>query len=265
MQYSFMSFSCPELSLEQMMEAARQFGYQGIEPRSASGHRHGVELETDKKKRRAIRTAVKAAGVPLACIATSLRYSDPATAAAQVEETRKYIDLAHDIGCPRLRVFGGAIPQGKGRDGAITLLAESLAAIADHAASAAVTICVETHDDWCNPEHLAAVMKRVAHPAIGINWDIMHPVLTGGVTMASAFNVLKPWIRHVHFHDGRKKAGQIEYVPIGTGGVDHRAPVGLLKAVAYKGFLSGEWIGWTPWETHLPAEIAAMRGYESAT
>ena len=43
MKYSFMSFSCPELTLDEMLSMAKEFGYDGIEPRISSNHRHGVE------------------------------------------------------------------------------------------------------------------------------------------------------------------------------------------------------------------------------
>ena len=30
----------------------------------------------------------------------------------------------------------------------------------------------------------------------------------------------------------------------------------------YQGYLSGEWIGWEPYDVHLPRELATMKGYE---
>ena len=104
-------------------------------------------------------------------------------------------------------------------------------------------------------------MKRVDHPAIAVNWDIMHPVHGAGVSMDHAFEALKPWIRHVHFHDGGTQEGKWGLVPIGEGDIDHRRAVQLLHSVGYDGFLSGEWIGWEPYETHLPRELATMKRY----
>jgi len=36
MKYAFMSFSCPELNLDQMLALARRFAYDGIEVRAGS-------------------------------------------------------------------------------------------------------------------------------------------------------------------------------------------------------------------------------------
>lgn len=150
--------------------------------------------------------------------------------------------------------------EGVGRDEGIETLTESLKSLADHAAKRGVTVCVETHDDWCNPEHLAEVMRRVQQPAIAVNWDIMHPVRAGHATMGEAFEALRPWIQHLHVHDGTM--GEFKLTPVGEGAIDHREAIELLLRSGYDGYLSGEWIGWEPWEVHLPRELATLRRYE---
>ena len=141
-------------------------------------------------------------------------------------------------------------------------MADALASLADDAAAHGVTICMETHDDWCDPQHVAEVMKQVNHPAIAVNWDVMHPVRTGLATMEEAFESLKPWIRHLHVHDGSKEKGGL--LPIGTGDYDHKEVLRLLKTIDYDGFLSGEWIKWQePYQTYLPREVATLRRFEA--
>ena len=265
MKYSFMTFSCPELTLAEALAAAREYGYDGIEPRAESDHKHGVEISAGAGQREEIKRKSAETGVALCCVATSCRYADPAAVAETVERTHAYIDLAADVGAPRLRVFGGQMPEGIAREKAVAAVADALKSTADHAGERGIVICVETHDAWCHPDHLAAVMQRVDHPAVGVNWDIMHPVRSGGATMASAYETLKPWIRHVHFHDGAGDDKKFQLVPAGEGIVDHAAAVKLLLAADYRGYLSGEWIGWTPYAEHLPRELATMKRYESAT
>jgi len=261
MKISFMSFSCPELSLDEMIALAEKYGYDGIEPRISSNHKHGIEFGSSESLRKECRQKSQESGISLCCIATSCCYANPETTEQQVNDTHKAIDLAGDVGAPRIRVFGGGIPKGVSRKAATDLLVESMQTVADHAEEREVIICMETHDDWCNPKHLAKVMRRVNHPAIAVNWDIMHPVHTGKVTMDEAFQALKPWIRHIHFHDGATVDGKYVMVPIGKGDIDHRRAVELLQANGYEDFMSGEWIGWEPYETHLPRELATMKRY----
>lgn len=264
MKYSFMSFSCPELSFEEMLSLARQIGYDAIEPRISAEHKHGIELDTATSKRREIKQKAIDSGVALCCIATSCGFSNPDTAKQQSDETLRCIDLASDVGSPCVRVFGGLIPEGVSRKQATDAVVESLKCVADHAKQQGVMICIETHDSFSNPNDMAEVIGRVDHPAVAVTWDIMHPVIVGGSTMEQAFQVLKPWIKHVHFHDGLRDEEPVctGLTPIGSGVVDHRRAVELLKSISYDGYLSGEWMRWDPYETHLPRELATMKEYE---
>lgn len=261
MKYSFMTFSCPELTFDEVLALAKQVGYDGIEPRLDAKHAHGVEVAADADTRRAVRQKAADSGVAIACLATSCTYADPRDHQQKIDDTLGRIDLAADVGAPAIRVFGGKLGQGLDRLAAIDLVAESLGACADHARRRNVIICMETHDAWCDPQHVAAVMKQVNHPNVGVNWDVMHPVRAAGATMDSAFTALEPWIRHLHVHDGVADGHGL--APIGTGGFDHKRVIELLLTIPFEGYLSGEWINWhDPYERHLPRELRTLRRYE---
>jgi sugar phosphate isomerase/epimerase len=264
MKYSFMSFSTPQLTLEENFSLARELGYDGLEPRAEEGHRHGIEPDLSAKDRDAVRLAAEAAGIPICCLATSRGYSIPDTVEREIELTHTFIDLAADIGTDRLRVFGGGIAEGVSREEAIENLAKALAAVADHAGERDVTLCIETHDSWCDPAHVADALGRVDHPHIAVNWDVMHPPRVTGCSMDDAFTALKPWIRHVHVHDGVGDKSKLELKPMGEGEYDHARVIQLLKQWGYDGYISGEWIGWEPYEVHLPRELAVLKAYELA-
>ena len=261
MKYAFMSFSMPEASLDELLKMARDTGYAGIEPRGGSGHGHGVEITSSTSERSTFKQRAADMGVAYACVATSCKFSDPTTSEENVEQARQYIDLAADIGAPVIRVFGGKLPEGISRDRASDLIASSLESLADQAEERHVVVCMETHDDWTDPNHVAAIMQKVDRRGIAVNWDIMHPVRTSGFTIEDSYTIVKPWIRHVHFHDGTKDR---QLKPIGEGIVDHKAAVKLLMKAGYAGDLSGEWIKWEiPYEKHLPMELGTMKQYEA--
>ena len=262
MKYSFMSFSCPDVDLDGMLALAEKFGYDGIEPRIASGHAHGLELDLAPAGRAAARGKAEDSGIAICCVATSCSYAAPDTCRQNIDDTLRSIDLAADVGAGCIRVFGGKIPAPETRESAIDALAGALRAVADHAQERSVVVCLETHDDWCDPAHVAAVIQRADHPAIAVNWDIMHPVRVAGATMADAFAVLGRWVRHIHFHDGVKADTPPVLRAIGQGEIDHLSAVQLLQNARYDGYLSGEWIDWEPYEVHLPRELATMRNYE---
>jgi sugar phosphate isomerase/epimerase len=262
MKYAFMSFSCPDLGLREMLALARRLGYDGIEPRIAEGHRHGVEIAAVPAQRAEFKHMAAESRVAVCCVATSCQYSNPAETDHQVAETRQAIDLAADVGAPVIRVFGGILVRGLKRYEAIRLVAKSLLSVADHARARGVVVCLETHDDWSDPAYVAELMRRIDHPAIAVNWDFMHPGRAPGATVDESFALVKPWIRHVHFHDGFCPEGKIDLRPVGTGDVDVKRAVELLETAGYAGYLSGEWINWEPAEVHLPRELAAIKSYE---
>lgn len=262
MKYSFMTFSTPSLSLAEVLATAKGYGFDGVEPRLDAKHAHGIEVAATAAGRAAIRDQAARSGIALCCLATSIKYADPAAEVAMLQQTHERIDLAADVGAPVIRVFGGGLPKEFPRDKAIDQVVKCLSAVADHAAERKVTVCMETHDDWCDPVHVAAVLSRVNHPAIACNWDVMHPVRMGFASVEQSFKLLQCWIRHTHLHDGVGGKQQLKMVPIGEGEIDHRPFVKLLKSIGYQGFLSGEWINWEAYEVHLPRELATLKKYE---
>lgn len=262
MKYAFMSYSCPKLTIGEMVEAAIKYGYDGIEPRISGGHLHGIEAETPNETLRQIGRLVREKGLEICCIATPCLFADPEKVEKNLDLAKRCIELSAETGSPCIRVFGGRIPEGIERKASQGYIIDSLTKLSDFAAQSGVTICMETHDHWCDPKDITDIMTAVNHPSVAVNWDIMHPVLTAGWTVEQAFNELKPWIRHAHMHDGVRVDGKVVFSPIGTGPIDHRSAVKLLKDMKYEGFISGEWINWEPHEIHLHREIASIKSYE---
>jgi len=254
-----MSFSTPELDFIQTLDAAKRYGYDGFEPRLDAGHAHGIETGVSAGRIADIRRAAEESGIAVCCLATGCKFADPASCAEMTEKALRAVELASALGAPAIRVFGGGIPEGGTREQSFNLIVESLLALSGPARAAGVTVCMETHDSWCDPFAVGDIMNTVNQPSVAVNWDIMHPVLKAGYTIQAAFELLSPWIRHVHVHDGRMDGGQLTLLPVGDGVIDHAAALRLLKVGGYGGFVSGEWINWEPWQTHLPRELKTLQ------
>ena len=261
MYFTFMTFSTPELTVPEIIAAAKKFGYDGVEFRINCGHRHGVEPDADPAYLARVREDFAAAGLKIGCIASDGQFAVPAKAPAQVESVKKVIALAAAVGAPVIRVFGGLFPDTLSRAEAKESCVASLRALAPTAQAAGVTLCMETHDAWCDPRQVLEVIEAVGSPAVAANWDIMHPVVRAQTGIEKSFEILKNHIRHVHVHDGAFIDGDVPLAPIGTGVINHRKALELLAGAGYEGAVSGEWIGWESWETHLPREIKALRSY----
>jgi sugar phosphate isomerase/epimerase len=263
---SFMTWACPDWTLDQVLSAAVRYGYDGVEPRVEANQRHGIELETTGAERRGIRSKFADAGIEMSCLATSRVYAlgDAAEREASVTRTRQYLELAADLGCPNIRVFGGPTPESMSNDEAQSLVAESLAAAAPVAEALGVSLCLETHDGYCNAHWCAATAKLAGAPGVGIVWDIMHPFRTGQ-SIEEAFEAVRDLVRHCHAHDALVgPSGEFEMKLMGEGVIPHAEAVARLVRASFPGHISGEYIDFLPPDELLPHEADRLRAYVDA-
>jgi sugar phosphate isomerase/epimerase len=266
-KYAFTTFSCPTATWADALRLAKQHGYDGIEPRAQQKHEHGVEVKASPVFRHTLAKPADSMGIAICCIATSCKFTTPADADHQLNIAGDHIDLAYDLQCPCIRVFPGLYAKEISREDAVTSLVNSLRELAPYAQQRNVKVCVETHDSICDAPTMADVMRQVDHPSIGVVWDVMHTQRQGKQSMTDAYALLKPWIGHVHVHDGLDTLDAIKMLPIGTGGFDHREVLRLLRDDNYQGFISGEWIQGCMdkdfFASHLESEIATLRKMEA--
>ncbi|MCD6350913.1 MAG: sugar phosphate isomerase/epimerase [Armatimonadetes bacterium] len=266
MKISFMTWACPDWDLNQVLTAAVRYGYDGVEPRVEADQKHGIDLDRTKKEREDIKRQFADMGVEISCLATSRRYAlaDREEWRESVELTQKYVDLAADLGCPNLRVFGGPTPEGMSREDAQKLVAEALAELGPYAAQRGVWLALETHDDYSLADWCAATLQAAGVEGVGICWDIMHP-FRHGQSIEEAFAAVKDLVRHCHVHDGHRPAdggpGGWELAKMGEGDIPHDEAVKLLAGINFEGHLSGEYINFLPADELLPHEAKVLREY----
>lgn len=258
MKYSFMSFSSTDLTLDETICLAKKIGYDSIELRLNSNHKHNVEVTSTKEELEAVKKLLKDNQFSICCIATSCVFCDPKTRAKNIQDGKDAIDLAVNLGVKKLRVFGGSYPETISYEDAFNGLVAALTELSDYIGENDVTLCVETHDSWCNPSNVIDVINAVNRKNIKVNWDIMHTALTAKKTMTETFEILKGTIEHVHIHDGIRPEGALTFLPIGKGEVDHNVALKLLSDSNYQGYLSGEWISWDE-PNYLATELKKLK------
>jgi len=261
MKLSFMTFACPQWTLTQVIRGAKDHGYDGFEPRVAADHAHGIELTASADERQRAAQMVRDAGVAISCVATSCTFAtaDAAQRKENLESLRRHLELARDVGAARLRVFGGARPQRLDLDPAIRIVAEDLRQAAGFAAECAVTICLETHDDFRLGSSVGRVLELADHDFVRANWDVMHPY-RAGEGLAETLRWLEGRIAHVHFHDSADDGAA--RVP-GDGWLPIAEYVRALARTQYDGYVSAEiWPDAGSPESILGRYAAQMRRYQ---
>lgn len=233
---AFLTLACPYWSLERAIRAVAEYGYEGLEIRFLDGVVIGPSLSPADQAH--VRQQLGDAGVPLVGIGSDVKVADPAPAVA-LDMGRHMLEVAAGVGAPLLRVYGGRF-EGQSAGDAERQAAETLARLGDEARGMGVGIGLETHDVFASATRAARVLAAAKHPLVGGIWDWLNCYLQSGEEPTAA-EALAPWLRHVHFKDGRVTGDGWTPMPLGTGGAPVADALAVLRRVGYQGWLSVEW------------------------
>ena len=269
---SFSTLGCPAWSWTTILEQAVKLGYAGIELR-------GLEGEMDLTRRREF-SALHLAGtkralgdrgltVPALGASTRLHEPDPQVLAAQMDEARRFVDLAHRLGAPWVRVFPDRFVPGESKESTIARVGDNLASLGRFARGSGVGILVESHGEFVDSASLSAMMRAAGEaPAIGLLWDTHHTIATGKEAASTTWTGLGQWVRHTHIKDSVPDGTGVRYVLTGEGAIGIRDVVGTLARGGYRGLYGFEWEKrWHPSladpEIAFPQYAEVMRRYLS--
>jgi sugar phosphate isomerase/epimerase len=138
------------------------------------------------------------------------------------------LDLARELSCPMIIVFGFQREQGEPAD-RYHRVVDYMRRAAELAGAAGVRIAVENEPGfWCDSGvNTLAVINATGSQAIGANWDPCNAFGTDEVPYPQGYAALKPRIINVHAKDTAIGA-LITCVPIGDGALDWQGQVRAL-------------------------------------
>jgi len=242
---SFSTLGCPDWSFQQITDFAVKHGYQGLELR-------GLQRQMDLYKcnefsseanRSATLAMMKDKGLQFVNLGSSatLHFPEGAEREKNLEEGKRFIDLAQQINCPYVRVFPNNFPKGQEKNSTIDLIIKGLVALGDHAKESKVTVLMETHGDVVKAEDLEMIMRSAEHPNVGLVWDPSNMWTVTKEPPAEVFPQLKKYIRHTHIKDATLVDGKPQYKLLGQGEVPIKEAITLLMKDGYNGYYSFEW------------------------
>src|SRR5262245_57742624 len=90
--------------LPAILSRLEKLGYSGAELRTS--HAHKVEVNLTKAQREEVRKRFEDSPVELAGLGSAFEYqaTDPAIVRQNIDGTKEYVRLAHDIGAPGVKV-----------------------------------------------------------------------------------------------------------------------------------------------------------------
>ncbi|MFI5678225.1 sugar phosphate isomerase/epimerase family protein [Streptomyces cellulosae] len=235
MKLAFSTLGVPGLPLPDVLRLATTYGYHGVELRAHPEEPVHPGLDLDRRTEAA--AEFKAAGVEVLGLAGYARVAAPGEDEPVIEEVRRLLDLARDLGAPYVRVFpGGGTEQS--REEADAAAARRLGTAAEYAADLGVRILLETHDSHRTGADAIRVLGLVGHRQVGSLWDVMHTWL-GGEQPSETYAALSPYLGYVQVKD---IASAEDKTPLALG-------AGVLPLAECVEVLSRHgWDGWLCWE-----------------
>lgn len=218
----------PSWPLDRIVRTASAMGCAGIELRLERGFAAGPELESSSQDRRRIREEVAAAGLEIACLGTSSSFDapDPNQRQAVIEHTKRLIELAADVNCQRIRVFGDRLPKDIPPLDCARYVGESLRPLGEFADPLGVDVLLEMHNDFNDPDLALTAIQTADHPRVALVYNCDERDISDG-SIRATYDRVRPWIRHVHL----KELGN---------GFPYQELFALLQADGYAGYFSTE-------------------------
>lgn len=267
---SFSTLGCPTWSLEQIIDVAVVNNYRGIELRGIQGQMD-LPLAPDFATDEAIFATLKkieAAGLKVVNLGSSanLHFANPTKKKEQLDHAKRFIDQAHKLACPYIRVFPNELPKEQSQAETIDLIACALQELARYAKPKKVKILLETHGEVVHTELILRIIQKARHSHVGLIWDVWNMWSVTKESPGEVYKSLKKYIKHVHLKDGRLKGDKTEYVLLGAGEAPLAEAIELLKEDRFQGYYSFEWEkAWHPEiadpEVAIPDYPLKMKGY----
>ncbi|HYE75354.1 MAG TPA: sugar phosphate isomerase/epimerase family protein [Blastocatellia bacterium] len=266
---AFSTLGCPKWDWKTILNHASQHGYAALELR---GLLNEMDLPkspqfTGAKLKESLKD-LSALGLKISDLGASARLgeADPQKRIVQLDEARRFVDLAHKLNAPYVRVFGGKLEAGQSKDEAIKRISAGFRELHDHAKGSGVALIIESHDEFTDSPSLLKILQGANVSTAALLWDAHHTFAAANESPAETYKQVGSYTRHTHLKDSRPGAKGREYVLTGEGDVPVRETVKVLAANNYRGYYCYEWE--KRWHPELPEpEVAfphfakVIRGY----
>ena len=214
--------------LDTIFKKLEALGYEGVELRTS--HAHKVEVNLTKAQRDEIRKRFEDSVVQIAGLGSAFEYqaTDPAVVRANIEGTKEYVRLAHDIGAPGVKVRPNGIPRGSDLDATLRQIGGALHEVGAYAQDFGIQIRVEVHGAVTQElGNFAKIMRYADHPNVYACWN-SNPTDVKNGSIKDSFALVADRIQEVHLRDLTDES------------YPWRELFALLKSRKYEGFTLAE-------------------------
>jgi sugar phosphate isomerase/epimerase len=239
MKLGLSSVSCPDKSLQGIAADARNYGFDGVELRTATENRH-LSIYTPENIAGLISRLFRRDGKPIFSLKCSTRLTVSNCLAAKAE-VGQLIALAAQMRVPFVRI---TLDERSILDELSEApLLESLNRLAEFAAELGVRVAVETDGPWTSGRLLSELLGCIeAQQGIGVVYNLFNCATSTNDGWEESYTLLRPHICYCRLVDAFvSQDGRAQHCLLGTGELPVRRVLQRLKADAYAGYVSFDW------------------------
>lgn len=239
---AFSTLGCPAWEWMKILDFAQTNGFAAVELRGLMGN---LDLPSSPEfaPGRIAQTKKQIAdhGLKISDLGSSsqMHVAEAEQRAKQLDDARRFIDLASALEAPYVRVFGNEI-HGP-REEVLARVVEGLRELGEYAGPRGVTVIIESHGEFVDSPTLKEVLARADSKNVALLWDAHHTFADGHEQPERTVAELGGWIRHTHLKDSVVEGKERKYVLTGKGDVPVERQVQALRRMGYKGYYCFEW------------------------
>jgi sugar phosphate isomerase/epimerase len=241
---SFSTLGCPAWTFSQAIQFAAENQYSGIEIRGIKGD---LDLPNNpvfsSTNLASTRREVSEKNLNIVNLGSSanMHFLDPKKRQNNLDDAKKYIDLAYQLNCPFIRVFPNDLPKDQDEKATIDTIIHSLITLGDFAKSSGVKVLLESHGKVIKSDMLLHIMQETNHMNVGLVWDFFNMWSVTKEAPADMYKQLKKYIHHTHIKDAILTDKGETYTLLGEGNSPVKEALHALKSGGYAGYYSFEW------------------------
>jgi sugar phosphate isomerase/epimerase len=242
MKFSFSTLGCPSWSWGEIIAAAHDLGYDGIEIRGIGKELYAPHIsyfQGDNLAATKQRLAELKLGIT--CLTSACYLFDKSNNEMMLQMGREYVDLAASLQAPVIRVLGD-LDSKPSANIDVDFVAENLRTLARYAVGKNVQVLLESNGVFGDTGLLASVLAQVNEPQAGALWDVHHPYHLFHEPVDQSYANLRPYLGHLHMKDAQMENNEARYKMMGFGDIPNIKILELLQAGGYAGCVSLEWL-----------------------